>query len=136
MMTPLDFRSRITTVLSHARHAHLNSEQVQDLLDSQVRNEINRVVGVNDLRSAYNMFDRGYVQALTDMMFETMYREDFEFCYLIEDVLYTTAKENTGKPKVEVFYGTDDVVKLNHSPSGHYWKGTDKPFFISTLFKA
>lgn len=96
------------------------------ILENRVHNELN---SRTKTRARYPAFVRGYVHGLIAAEKKVLYRDNLEFCYLVDGVLYTTSKADTGKPKTEVFYTQNAGHLLSNAPCGHYWIGTDKPYF-------
>jgi len=97
-----------------------------EILKSRVYDELE---SRTKTRARYPAFTQGYVRGLIAAEKKALYREKLEFCYLVDGVLYTTSKAETGKPKTEVFYAENTGHLLTHAPNGHYWIGTDKPYF-------
>ena len=63
----------------------------------------------------------GYADALTKML----YQYKLEFCYLIDGRLVSTYK-NSERYYEKMGYSISD---LTDKPNGHYWIGSDKPYF-------
>lgn len=97
-----------------------------EILENRVFAELN---SRTKTRARYPVFVKGYVHGLLAAERKALYRDNLEFCYLVDGVLYTTSKAETGKPKTEVFYARNAGHVLTDAPSGHYWIGTDKPYF-------
>lgn len=72
------------------------------------------------------MYAKGYFAANRNMI----YRDYLEFCYVdSEGVFYSTHPDSQHR-KTEEWYKAGKGSNLGKLPSGHYWKGTKKPWFV------
>lgn len=111
-------KGRLGDVYASARIFHLTSKQLNK-----------RAFGIydglpKDIPRHVREFIRGYEARLQD----ELYQRDLEFCYLYDGVLYSTHKESTHR-LTEEFYDRNEGHLLCNCPNGHYWKGTNKPYF-------
>ena len=123
----------ITTSLRHRDRAYraiVSIWSIAILSKSTHRNIIEQKTKVMDSMKHCPQWIRAYVEGVNNLLFDQHFKE-LEFCYLVEGELYTTCKKDTGKKKVDVFYGRDDITVsdyLNSKNSNHYYMGTSKPF--------
>lgn len=113
--------SQVSEVFSTAQVTKCTSDQLNDMVAKRIWPELNRRTKT---RPVYTSYTKGYVNGFMECKRQGLWQH-MEFCYLIDGVLYTTAKQETGKPKL----GIDvDYAKANDAPCAHFWIGTDKPF--------
>jgi hypothetical protein len=129
ILTQSQWRTRVNDTLSMIRLCHMDSVKAYEYGEKHIRTELRRVTGTAS-RRVYSAYVQGYVQALMDAGMDGFYRNDLEFCYLQDGVLFATGK-NSEKRKTEEFYASDTGHLLSNLPSGHYWKGTDKAYYLS-----
>lgn len=83
-----------------------------------------------NLTKSVTLQNKEYLRGYSDAKFEELQSGPyFEFCYYWNGTLYTTSKQDTGKPKLD--YDNReliDYVSSGKAPSGRYWIGTNKPF--------
>jgi hypothetical protein len=125
MLTFSQIQSRINEAFNTAFLMKSTATELNERLDRYIRNEVNSKSKSG--RNNYNQFVKGFVMGQINLQHEFVYKH-LEFCYLIDNVLYSTSKESE-KPKVEMFYAGGNSDLLSLASSGHYWKGTDKKFF-------
>lgn len=118
-----DFETRVNDAYSMIKICRMQHMRAIDYLNEHVYNELARKHGE---RRVYSAFMQGYVAGLIAGHRTDIDRNHLEFCYLIDGILHTTAKTDTGKPKVEIFYGTAYISKVQDAENGHVWKGTNK----------
>jgi len=118
------WETRVADYFGLAIACKMSHPAMLDRRDTYIFSELNRKYGT---RNVYCSYTRGYVAGLIAARFTDLYKNHLEFCYDVGGILYSTHKESI-HAKVEKFYGTPDVQKLNDSAGSHYWTGSDKPF--------
>lgn len=107
---------RICDIYSSARSFGLTHREMMDRL-------LPVWTSMKDCPRHVHEYVRGYERCLFDMMF----RNDLEFCYLVEGVLYSTWRASH-HPTTQVWYDQNKGHCLLTAPGAHYWRGTDKLF--------
>ena len=79
-------------------------------------------------RARYPAYVKGFVAGLIGAHRAAIWRDNVEFCYMVDGVLYTTSKAETGKPKTEEWHARGEGHILANAPSAHYWIGTNKQY--------
>lgn len=124
--TLMQWESAVSDAFHIIRVMRCNWIKANDILQKRVHEELN---SRTKTRARYPAFIKGYVHGLIAAENTKLYRDHLEFRYLVNGVLYTASKTGTGQPKTEVFYARDEGHILSRAPNGHYWIGTDKPYF-------
>lgn len=96
-----------------------------DIIDRRIYTELNSRTAT---RARYPAYVKGFVAGLISARRASIWRDHVEFCYMVDGVLYTTSKANTGKPKTEEWHARGQGHILAGSQSAHYWIGTDKQY--------
>ena len=122
------FETRVNDVFSMAIICGQSSEELQNRLNRHVYDEVNRTTGKSK-RRVYSGYMSGFVQGLITSARDDLYKNHLEFCYLVDGVLYSTHKTSE-KKTTEQFYKNDTYKVLNSAPNGHYWRKSNKPFYI------
>ena len=69
-----------------------------------------------------------FLNGMKEVLSEQLYRNELEFCYTIDGVIYSVYKNS------ERYYEKHNITPKqlcdDADKSGHYWIGTDKPYFI------
>jgi hypothetical protein len=115
-----------------ARVCRMDSKAALDHLTRYVLSEVNRTTGKVRPRPVYSYHMKGFVSGYCRAWDNARYRNDLEFCYLQNGILFSTHKDSIHR-KTEEFYAAGKGCELGDLPSGHYWKFSDKPFFISPV---
>lgn len=121
VLTLDNWRARVDEVFITAKTMKCTSDQLNDMTAKRIWVELNRRTKT---RAVYTAYVVGYVNGLMACKRGDLWQH-MEFCYLIDGVLYTTAKQETGKPKLGI---NVDYAKASDAPCAHFWIGTDKPF--------
>ena len=119
-------QTRIADCFNMAVSSGMTSEALHAYVEKYIYAETLRKHGT---RAVYNNSVQGFVQGQIALHTDNLYRYNLEYCYMIEGVLYSTHKQ-TDKRSVEEIY-TRDISLFDGATSGHYWKGTDKPYYIN-----
>lgn len=120
------WETRVHDVFSMARICKMTQAQIHESVQSQIYDELHRKHGGK--RAVYSAYVHGFVSGLLRAEQNTIMRNDVEFCYLVDGVLFSTHKD-TDKRQTEEFYARDAGSELSNAPSGFVWKGTVKPYF-------
>lgn len=120
-----EWKTRVNEVYSMVRICKMHSKKEMDYVSEKIYSELNRKHAGN--RYVYPAYIKGYVQGLIDAQRESIWRNDVEFCYLVDGILYSTHKDSSRR-KTEEFYQVDKGYILNDCPNGHIWKDSDKVF--------
>lgn len=67
---------------------------------------------------------KSYFNGMSRVLMDLYYRNDVEFCYVINGKIVSVYKGSTRNYKN---FGIS-VSELGGNPSGHFWKGSDKLF--------
>lgn len=126
VLTMGQWQARVNEVFTMARECRWPHNKILLCISDRIFTELYSKTAGQRMR--YTSYIHGYVQGLIDAERRTIAMNEVEFCYLVEGVLYSTSKKETGKPKTEEFYSKGQGHILNDAPSGHYWIGTDKPY--------
>lgn len=78
-------------------------------------------------KSKFSNYLKGYVQGVIETERENIMQNEVEFCYLVDDVLYSTHKE-TSKRSIEELYKANKEHLLSNAPHNFYWKSSNKPY--------
>lgn len=103
------------------------SAQMNEYLRSRIDSELSRKHGT---RPVYSQYEQGFVKGLCRARDNRIQRDMMEYCYIKDGVLYSTHRFTTHR-STEEFYQSGRGCELADLPSGFFWKGTDKPFFLS-----
>jgi hypothetical protein len=128
ILTQRGFQIRIEDCYSMARVCRMDSKAARAYLEKHVLFELARTTGKTK-RPVYSVFMKGFVSGYCRALDNARYRDDLEFCYLKDGILYSTHKESIHK-STEEFYSSGRGCELGSLPSGHYWRFSDKPFFV------
>lgn len=120
-----DFEQRITSIVNMVRATHGTHIELMERYRVQVDSELGSVTLSG--RRRYSNYMRGYVFGYYHAQSQLLYNS-MEFCYLVDGVLYTTAKQSA-RCKVSELYGTPASAKLRDCPSGSYWPDKDILYF-------
>lgn len=132
ILTHREFETRIADCYHMARVCRLTSEEALDRLQKHVLSEVNRTIGKVRPRPVYSYHMKGFVSGYCRALDNARYANDLEFCYMQNGILFSTHKESIHR-KTEEFYAAGKGCELGDLPSGHYWKFSDKPFFVSPV---
>jgi hypothetical protein len=128
ILTMSDWEVRVAEVFSMIRSCRMTSAAMNAYVKDKVWSESSRKHG---RRSVYSTYVQGFVQGLVRARSNDLYHDHLEFCYVGADgVLYSTHRQSTHR-STEEFYVAGRGHVLPTLPHGHFWKGTDKPFFMS-----
>lgn len=123
------WETRIADFYSSTRSFRLTSAEMQERRQTYILSELSRKHGK---RAVYSAYVAGYVAGLEAAHRAEMYRFHLEYCFCVDGVLYSTHRDSTHR-KTEEFYARGEGHILGNAPvHGHYWKGTDKPYFLGT----
>lgn len=128
VLSMTQFETRVSDVFSMSIICGQTSGELQDRLTKHIFNEVSRTTGASK-RKVYSVYMSGFVQGLITAARADLYKNHLEFCYLIEGVLYSTHKTSE-KQTTDQFYKNDTYKVLHNAPNGHYWKKSNKPFYI------
>lgn len=120
------WKARVSDLFTDARMCRRTHGEILTMLSGRIYPELNRCTAGG--RPVYTSYMKGYVYGLIDAQRDQIMRNEVEFCYLVDGVLYTTSKRDTGKPSTEVFYAANRGHVLTDAPSAHYWIGTEKKY--------
>lgn len=127
ILTLSQWQARISDVYNMARLSHMPHSKLMEYRAEWITAELTRKHGK---RNVYSAYVRGYVAGLEAAESARLYREFLEYCYCVDGVLYSTHKESVHR-KTEEFYARNAGHELSSAAvHGHYWKGTDKPYFL------
>ncbi len=115
--------TRVADIFYMAKTCNLTSSELASRLIDRVVDPINEKYSSG--RRKHSVWLAGYVGGLISAGRNNIWRNDVEFCYLVEGILYSTHKNST-KLKTEEFYERGEGNKLANSEGRHYWIGTDK----------
>ena len=110
------------SVITLGRVTHVESLSI---IDRRIYAELN---SRTPTRARYPAYVKGFVGGLISARRAAIWREHVEFCYMVDGVLYTTSKAETGKPKTEEWHARGQGNILTNSQCAHYWIGTDKQY--------
>ena len=128
VLSMMQFENRVNDVFSMSIICGQTSEELQAKIQTHLFDELNRTTGASN-RKVYSVYISGFVQGLITAARADLYKNHLEFCYSIEGVLYSTHKTSE-KQTTEQFYKNDTYKVLHSAPNGHYWKTSNKPFYI------
>ncbi len=121
VLTMAQWQTRVSDVFSVIVHSRMYSADAFEYTEKHIYTELRRRTKT---RAAYPAYIHGYVQGLIDAQRASIFRNHLEFCFLLDGVLYTTSRVDTGKPKSRDRDGADFL----NVPAAHYWMGTDKQY--------
>ena len=127
ILSTYQWESRVGEVYSALESFRMPSAKHQAYIVERIDVELNRKHGT---RSVYSAYVKGFVRGMCRARDNRVMRDLVEFCYVKDGVLYSTHKASTHR-STEEFYSTGRGCELGGLPSGFYWKGTDKPFFMN-----
>lgn len=121
------WKTRVNELFRMGVSCKWSQEQFGEHTQSRIYEELHRKHGT---KNVYSLYMRGYVWGMMEIHRDRIMREEVEFCYLVDGVLYSTLKE-TEKRKTDDLYKTHDSLYrvLPDMPSGFIWRGTDKVYF-------
>lgn len=129
ILTLTQFKTRIADCFSSAKSYKSTSTELQARLHKHVYDEVNRTTG-KDKRTVYSSFVRGYVAGCIETQRDLLYRNEFDFLYMLDGVLYCTGSGPSIHKLTEEIYKANRGRELNTAVNGHYWKNSTKPFFV------
>lgn len=129
ILTMLEFQSRFNSCAAMIKACHMDSTESTEYIKKYVYTELNRTIGKIVKRKVYNENMRGFCTGLKYALLEDFYKNHLEFCYIVNNVIYSTDKNSTHKSLEEIYACADSTKLLNNAVSGHMWKGTDKFFY-------
>lgn len=121
-----EWKSRVADLFSSAISFKLTSEEINARLKRVVWEELGSRTPKG--RPRYSIYMKGYVQGLVDRHRDEIWKL-VDFRYLYEGVLYSTdksAKNNTNYLH-SLNLPSEEWRKMK---CGHYWTGTDKPYYV------
>lgn len=130
ILTHREFEIRIEDCYHMARVCRMTSIAARDYLEKHVLSEVNRTIGKVRPRPVYSYGMRGFVSGYCRALDNARYRNDLEFCYVENGILFSTNKDSLHR-STEEFYAAGRGCELPYLQSGHYWRFSDKPFFVS-----
>jgi len=71
---------------------------------------------------------RSYLHGVQDALTDDLYKNHLEFCNEVDGKLYSV---NRGSDRYYEKFVSPRELHEKGTKKGHYWKGTDKPFFVS-----
>lgn len=127
ILTLTEWQNRVSDAYNMARLSRMPHSEFLAYRAKWIAAELNRKHGK---RAVYSAYVKGYVSGLEAAENARLYREFLEYCYLVGGVLYSTHRDSTHR-KTEEFYSRNAGHELGNAEAhGHYWKGSDKPFFL------
>ena len=82
----------------------------------------------NNLPKKTPLWVINYLEGYRDANIDFIYHKELEFCYKLDGKLYSIHRDS--KRNYEKHGFTPQQCCNNQESSGHYWKDTDKPWFI------
>ncbi len=127
ILSTFDWETRVGDVYHMAELCKMSSADANAYYAKHLYAELGRKHGT---RSVYPAYVQGYVRGMCRVRDNRIMRDLVEYCYVQNDVLFSTHKVSTHR-STEEFFASGRGCELADLPSGFYWKGTDKPFFLS-----
>ena len=118
--------TRIEDVFSMSRLCGMTSAEENERVKTHIWDELNRKHGK---RAVYSAWFCGYAAGLIAAARSANYAQHLEFCYVENDVKFSTHKASSHR-STEEFYSAGRGCELGSLPSGHFWKKSGKPYFV------
>lgn len=127
-ITMSQLAEKIRGIFSAARSFKSTSDELNAELTARITGPLNyRTPGGRCKHSPYLL---GYAQGVIDSERGNLFRNNLEFCYLVDGELYSTHRQpNTTRRTTAEFYDTGRGHVLNDAPHAFYWKDSDKRYF-------
>ena len=109
--------THIRDLYSKARAFHMSADAIAKEYNEKIQPEM------KGLSQYYVGVLNGYKNCLYDSLWAEM-----EFCYIVDDTLYTTSRSGSNKPCWDALPDFNMSGKLR----AHYWRGTDIPYTALT----
>ena len=119
------WETRVSDAFSTITLGRVTHAESLDILDRHIHAELN---SRTTTRARYPAYVKGFVAGLISARRAAIWRDHVEFCYMVDGVLYTTSKADTGKPKTEEWRARGQGNILANSQCAHYWIGTVKQY--------
>jgi len=115
--------TRIASIYNNAKLCFYSASYINNTFNDLV-NELKSKTASNKPRYPYYMvkFAQGYNNAL----FDALWQNELEFCYVFQDEIYSTHKNSVHKNAESLYSRSSDFMESLER--GHYWKNTNKKF--------
>lgn len=120
-----DFEMKVYSLYTNARIFNVSSDTIRERLDQCIYTELNSVTPKGKAR--YSRYMKGYVTGLVAMCNKEMYNH-VEFCYEINNVLFSTHKDSKRRT-TEEFYTNGRGHELLDKQGYFYYKNSDTKYF-------
>jgi hypothetical protein len=119
--------TRIRDIFSMGTICKWSSQKFNDELKEKIYEPLN--YKSQSGKRKHSVYVAGYASGIIDTLRNNLYLNDLEFCYLYNGELITTHRKSNRKT-TEFVYELNKGNELADCPNGHYWKDSDKPYFI------
>jgi hypothetical protein len=123
----MEWETRVADTYSMIESCRMNSADTLAYIRKWIDAELTRKHGS---RAVYSQYLQGFVRGMCRARDNRIMRDLVEFCYVENGVLFSTHRESAHR-KTEEFYSAGRGCELAGMPSGFFWKGTDKPYFVT-----
>ena len=124
-----DWKTRVSDIFGAAESFGSTSDALNERIKTHIWDEMGRKHGK---RAVYSNYLRGYVQGLTDLRRDMLYRAHLEFCYVGADGTRYSTRKGAART-TEEFFTAGKGSELGKLPNGHFWIKTGRPFYGVTL---
>jgi hypothetical protein len=122
------WETRVSDVFHMVKLCKMTQEDAIEYYKKNIYSELYRKVGKTKPKHVYSVYMHGFVYGLMRAEQKRIERENLEFCYLVDGILFSTHRD-TDKRKTEEFFQAGKGSYLVDKPSGFIWKGSDKVYF-------
>lgn len=127
ILSSMQWETRVSECYSMIELSRMPSADALAYIKQWIDAELTRKHGK---RAVYSQYEQGFVRGMCRARDNRIVRDLVEFCYVENGILFSTHKDSTHR-KTEEFYTAGRGCELGNLPSGFFWKGTDKPWFVS-----
>lgn len=122
-----EWKSRVADLFSLAISLKSTSEELNSRLKERIWEELNSRTPKG--RARYSGYMKGYVQGLVDRHRDELWKL-MDFRYLYKGVLYSSTDRNAENNTSYLHSLNLPSEEWRKMKRGHYWTGTDKPYYL------